>query len=588
MTLLTLPHELVERILLLLDTKSVLTCRLFNRQLNAIIQSSTVLQYLQACEAAGVIDNPRSPLSYAERLEALGKREDAWRKLEPVFETTIKGNHLPLTMSYFTGGAYFINNNDLHYCHLPSSPQDKPRWSRIPAHGPEQNRSGFIVDIGIAVYEHDLVVNVISSEVENQAADMQRHSLDLVLLKLSTGEYHPLARHPRIHVQRSSSPRPWITVEIVGDNLALVVPSEDGMRRDNLFIFNWKTGYKRLQHEAAESAYSDLVFVSPELLLVPNLVLSHFEVWHLPPEHLNSEPPVQILSLQIPTISHDYFFSSFSCSGEPNHRRASYTLIMHRRALLDTMQKWTSTLLLEQHDLAVWLTNKVTVHKIADLDDGSVRLVAQSKLDPIWSCPRTRGSPTYATSQSSPNSPIFHISADSGSSSVSSGSSTSTLTSRYNFLQVQWVDWGPPISRWFQVNEAQAYLMATVTGQRYPFSVPNPRDRRKLMVSVADFNLHNLRRNAETVAQPSGETEDSGSNGKNEGGKEEGKEDEWELLDHEGVFSEEVYMGLKCVVYPAPPGEYDFDGVLIDEERLLGLKLDRDGTIESVKVLYIG
>ncbi|KIL70493.1 hypothetical protein M378DRAFT_156644 [Amanita muscaria Koide BX008] len=69
----TLPRELVERTLLLLDTKSVLKCRLVNREFNAIIQSSTLLQYYLACTAAGVVDNPQSPLSYAERLDCLSR-----------------------------------------------------------------------------------------------------------------------------------------------------------------------------------------------------------------------------------------------------------------------------------------------------------------------------------------------------------------------------------------------------------------------------------------------------------------------------------------------------------------------------------
>ena len=90
------------------------------------------------------------------------------------------------------------------------------------------------------------------------------------------------------------------------------------------------------------------------------------------------------------------------------------------------------------------------------------------------------------------------------------------------------------------------------------------------MVSVADFNPHNVRRNAEMMAQLRGEGKDNGGNGNNVEGQKEEKE--FELLDHGGVFSEEVYMGLKCVVYHAP-GEYDFDVVLMDEERLMGLKV---------------
>ncbi|KAM6489619.1 hypothetical protein JOM56_014941 [Amanita muscaria] len=275
-TPLTLLRELTERIFLLLDTKSVLKCRLVNREFNAIIQSSTLVQYHLACKAAGVVDNPQSPLSYAERFEALKKREDAWRNLEPVFETTIKAFDQPAPLYELSSGNYCLSDKDrknLYYCRLPSSPQDNPQWFRNPGHGPGQNWSGSIVEIGMAVYEHDLVVNVISSEVGNQAG-MQQHSLDLVLLKFSTGEYHPLARRPLIHVQRSPSARPFTFIRIVGDNLALLVHAQDGSK---LFVFDWKTGHKRLQHKATENTYnySSLVFVSPELLLVPNRNLCH-------------------------------------------------------------------------------------------------------------------------------------------------------------------------------------------------------------------------------------------------------------------------------------------------------------------------
>ena len=72
---------------------------------------------------------------------------------------------------------------------------------------------------------------------------MQRRSLDLALLKFSTGEYHPSARDPLIHVQRSPTSQPYVSVRIVGNNLALVVNGQGGSK---LFIFDWKTGHKRL------------------------------------------------------------------------------------------------------------------------------------------------------------------------------------------------------------------------------------------------------------------------------------------------------------------------------------------------------
>ncbi|KAM6497441.1 hypothetical protein JOM56_007914 [Amanita muscaria] len=560
-TPLILPHELVERILLLLDTKSVRRSRLVNREFNAIIQSSTSVQYYLACEAAGVIDNPQSLLSYGERLEALKKREDAWRKLKPAFETTIKINDLPSALYDLSAGNLFrldTNRKELHYCRLPSSPRDNPQWFRILGFGPSW--SGSIVGMGMAVYEHDLVVSVISEsdgadDVDN--ADMPQHTLYLVLVKLSTGEYHPLARYPKIHIQRSFSALPYISVKIVGDNLALVV--HDRLPHGNLFIFDWKTGHRRLKHEAPADAYENSipVFVSPEILLVPNRICSCFEIWHLFPSHPDLIPPGQILSLEIPvTYYHNIismeshgelgpflhsmpyfpprpFFPSSESSiitvnlllqsfdNRPTLRKA-YKLVIHRRALLDIIQEWTSPSHPEQRSLPTWPQNKVTVHKVADPEDGSVRLAAQSELCSLveGDLPQTAD---YLSLATSPTSPTSHKSAD--SSSPGSASSTPQF---YSLLQVQWANWGPPISRWFRVNKTHQGWNNQSIGQRFAFVDPNPSDTTKCIVGVADFNLHN----AEMMAQLGREGKDN-----------EGKHEELEILDHEGGFRKKCVWG---------------------------------------------
>ena len=38
------------------------------------------------------------------------------------------------------------------------------------------------------------------------------------------------------------------------------------------------------------------------------------------------------------------------------------------------------------------------------------------------------------------------------------------------------------------------------------------------------------------------------------------------------AFAEDIEMGLGCTIYTAPES-YDFDGLLMEEERLLGLKV---------------
>jgi hypothetical protein len=88
-----LPRELLKQILLLPDLPSILSCRLINKEFNAVIQSSTLLQYRQAGSAAGIINKPHCNLSYTEHLEAFKGRENTWVGLKPMFTKTGKVNH---------------------------------------------------------------------------------------------------------------------------------------------------------------------------------------------------------------------------------------------------------------------------------------------------------------------------------------------------------------------------------------------------------------------------------------------------------------------------------------------------------------
>ena len=71
---------------------------------------------------------------------------------------------------------------------------------------------------------------------------------------------------------------------------------------------------------------------------------------------------------------------------------------------------------------------------------------------------------------------------------------------------------------------------------------------------MADFNQHDIRRNMDITAR-SREGMNCGVKDDNENverGKEQDEEEELERLEHEGMFSEDVYMGLKYVVHHAP------------------------------------
>ncbi|KAF8673473.1 hypothetical protein AX14_005391 [Amanita brunnescens Koide BX004] len=59
------------------------------------------------------------------------------------------------------------------------------------------------------------------------------------------------------------------------------------------------------------------------------------------------------------------------------------------------------------------------------------------------------------------------------------------------------------------------------------------------------------------------------------------------LLSHGNTFAEDIEMGLGCIVYTAPE-VYDFDGLLVEEERLVGVKTNPFWRIQKILVLYFG
>ncbi|KAF8334357.1 hypothetical protein F5887DRAFT_991429 [Amanita rubescens] len=459
-----LPHELIEQILLKLDPKDIRNCKLISSEFNDFICSSIVLQYLLACQVAGVIDNPHCNLSYADRYDLLLKREKAWSSLQPVFTTTFDATNEPSSIYDLTAGTFLlgdVNYRDLHYCTLPSTPNDIPQWNTLNAHGPNRDWSGNIIDMGMAVYEHDLIVNVVST------------TLDMILIKFSTGEYHPLARRPRIHVQDSYGPRPAIALDVVGDTLALAVNNLRGMSRDRLFIFDWKTGHTRLQHEATENAYASLTFISPKVLLVPNVVLGHYEVWKIPTE--TDDVPHQILSLCFPALSRGHF-------------------------ILNLKPKCATP-----------------------------------------SPPSSLPTPTNSSPPPPPHRTRLHWEAHTA------------------YTSIPWSEWGPPISRWFDDDQTQTRWITVSAGQRWAVLDPSEEDNgMKSRIRIIDFNPYNIHRAC--VVDHDGLAGEMVIERKGD------------YLGRGHAFAEDIEMGLGCTIYTAPE-LYDFDGLLMEEERLLGLKV---------------
>ncbi|KAF8054232.1 hypothetical protein FPV67DRAFT_1132241 [Lyophyllum atratum] len=310
--LLDLPPETIVRILCYLDLQDLVSVTRTSRALHSI-NAFQVLQYRFALQAAGLEDNPDSSLVVAERLALLKNREEGWSNFSFDFRTTLPIQHMPSGIYDMTGGIYLlgdVNKRTLHYCKLPSKPSDPLTWSRIDIDRP-------LVDMGLSIYEHDLIAIVTTSP---HPTHFGMHVIEVLLLEFSTGKPHPLARIPVLSVVETHWPRPAIGIEIVGDHLALVLTyyvNHEHAPRDRFYIFDWKTGTLKMDLPALHHTYSGLVFLSPTLVLLPNARKHCLDIWSIPPSPLPS-PPRPVLSLCLPPLNLGQFILSLSCRGEPN------------------------------------------------------------------------------------------------------------------------------------------------------------------------------------------------------------------------------------------------------------------------------
>ncbi|KAF9464318.1 hypothetical protein BDZ94DRAFT_1308099 [Collybia nuda] len=295
--------ELTIRILSYLSLYDILACQLTHPAIYTLIKESTLLQYHITTQIAGVEDNPGSMVDVRERLERLSAREIGWAQSEFDFSQTMPVKHDHSGIYDLTGGVYFLGNRNrrvMHYCRLPSKASDQTQWAKI-------DIDASIIDIGLALYEHDLMAVVTTTS----RGDM--HTIEISLLKFSTGKRHPEAQFPDIFVAESRWARPSAFIIIVGDALALITAHYDNPSDpdDDLYVFDWKTGALKVHATAPNNSYADLIFLSPTRFLLPNANARFLEF-----RDLTHTQPIGALAL--PSLRNSYFFSDIAGRCEPN------------------------------------------------------------------------------------------------------------------------------------------------------------------------------------------------------------------------------------------------------------------------------
>ncbi|KAG5638818.1 hypothetical protein H0H81_009791 [Sphagnurus paluster] len=324
--LLRLPPELIVRVLFHLDLIDLLRAKQVHPSLKTAIESFPVLQYRIETQLACVEDNKNSDLPISERLRLLRNRQEAWSKCSIDFRRTLTVPQEPSGIYDLVDGVYILgdaNRHTLHYVRLPSSIHEELRWEKI-------NISKPLVDMGVSIHENDLIAVVTKS---THPSDPSKYVLEIQLLQFSTGASHPRAHLPVLFVCELTEDHLAVYIEIVGPHLAVNTNrylNEGATAQDYLYVFDWMTGEQKMSVKLPPNTYSGLLFLSPELILLPNMDTSALDIWRIPTSEAQdvasnntgsqtgSPAPRPILSLTMPSLTPMYSLLDLTCRAEPN------------------------------------------------------------------------------------------------------------------------------------------------------------------------------------------------------------------------------------------------------------------------------
>ncbi|KAL0948596.1 hypothetical protein HGRIS_011154 [Hohenbuehelia grisea] len=615
---LELPIELIIRILVLCEFPAVLACQSTNRFLADVIKNSIELQYRRDAHiACADSDADGDGRAISERLIALRSRERAWRTFKYDFRERIQVPHVPSGIYDLTGGVLLFGDSTidphtvttgLRYVLLPTAMFQPTEWAKI-----SMPPGRLIIDVGVCVYEHDLLAIVTSTP----DLDGTTYSVDVTLVHVSSRAPHIEAQQPTFHVCKLArrAGRLAIAIEIVGDHLALAIsfPFTSAAVAlqldvfDRFYVFEWRTGAMKLNHRApTHSVYCGLTFLATDTILLPNIGDATLEIWKISPE----KQIHKIVGLSLPPCTPHAGIRSMTCRSEPNPctRRAPTSPFLPS-VFYDPVNALVTFNVYAEAQGDPFLHKFLFVtHRIALL-----KLVT----------PYSDGQdPESFVTEEPPNLP--------------------------------WDQWGPQLTRWFAADDISTRWITVAAGQRCAMIAQNAR-RDPSPLLIMDFNPYHIRSHQTPMPTPDdvavddeglrhfdstaglgnqasgnaffgpqdvvtgeiilgnqnidGEDDEDDDDDDDEEGEEDGDDEDhsganhadidasqepldvWSItheeeLDPQGIFLEPVRSALPYLLY-ASPESYRYDGVLLDEERILGVKTDHHHRM-TIDVFHFG
>ncbi|KAJ6496200.1 hypothetical protein C8R45DRAFT_155335 [Mycena sanguinolenta] len=453
MQFLILPPELILTCLQnlpLRDLNSCLQCG--NRLLRDIIQNSVDIQYRRAQERAGVEENPDLPLAFvSDRLAELQRRQRDWLNFAPRSTHSIALDFETIGVYDLGSDIYFVGDKpdpNTQMCtaikYIHTSPGSE--WSSI-----DCGKS--IIDFGISLEEHDLIAMVTYTP---HAQNPRVASIDVMFFKFSTGTSHPLAAKQILHIHDAETfrNRPAISIEIVGQTLALAVVYWNFHRHDadGLHLYNWKSGECKMDSLPIVNT-TGFAFLTKDILIVTNSAEDCLDVFYVPDDAL----PRFLDAFYLPILARGVSIHTFQCRGAPNPR-PSASAPLPRSSSASFLARPASAVIL------------------------------------------------YTLQMITPSGASDHM-------FVLHRARFAALLSRYlahdpnvidddDAFDVQWEEWGPRCTRWLDADELSMQYITTTAGQRM-VTIAHNAFQRPAPIRVLDFNPATV---ADVQCMPADET----------------------------------------------------------------------------------
>ncbi|KAF9481520.1 hypothetical protein BDN70DRAFT_876157 [Pholiota conissans] len=441
--ILDIAPEILIKILKNLHFIDILSCAQTCQTMSEIIRSSLELDYYKHLHVAGLLDNPRCYLPLSERLGRLKEREQRWNAFEyktnsvyPVPHNT--SNLFEISPSTIVMGIALDNGKPgtkgLQTAQLATLDTDQ---GDIPLAWKDFKSQADILEIGVAIEEHDLIACIVSipdSEGLAQGSDI------LVFLRRYSSElWHDGCKEPILPICSlgGANGTPNFTIEISGENLAITMVfngrnrEDESTVEDSMFIYDWKLG-KNKTPNGMPIISGGLAFLQENIIARPNCIRKSIDLYHVPSSNdlfSNSGSQVQLIrQLLLPETPFEWFMTTFEIRSTPNPASDSTC-----PEFISQDKPFTNDPSQAIIFFSIYFFNVET----QDLKNFIVFTHRKNLLDLV---PWKRADPVFIDD----DRPFDHL---------------------------DWEQWGPPATRWFSEDQFRSAQVTTTSGQRYAMTV---------------------------------------------------------------------------------------------------------------------